>query len=51
MLVSNDVGMREFDEDILERRSTLGQFAHGPMAIGGKPKNFFAHVNARFHPQ
>ena len=46
MLVSNNVGMREFDEDIFERRSTLSQLAHGPMAIGGKPKNFFAHVNA-----
>ena len=46
MLVSNDVGMREFDEDIFERRSTLSQLAHSPMAIGGKPKNFFAYVNA-----
>ena len=46
MLVSNDVGMRELDKHILERRSTLSQFAHGPMAIGGKPKDFFPHVNA-----
>ena len=46
MLVLNDVGMREFDKDILERRSTLSQLAHGPMTIGGKPKNFFPHVNA-----
>ena len=38
--------MRELDEDILKCRSTLSQFAHGPMAIGGKPKDFFAHVNA-----
>jgi hypothetical protein len=41
----NDVGMRELDEDILERRSTLSQFAHRPMAVDGKPKNLFAHIN------
>src|SRR5439155_17842451 len=42
---SHNIGMREFDEDILQRRSTLSQFAHGPMASRGKPKNFFPHVN------
>ena len=38
--------MRELDEDILKCRPALSQFAHGPMAIGGEPKDFFAHVNA-----
>jgi len=44
--MSNYVGMGELDEHILERRSTLGQFAYGPMSINGQAKNFLSHVSA-----
>src|SRR6266436_1327831 len=41
--------MRELNEYILERRSTLSQFAHHPVAISGQPKDFFADVDARLY--
>jgi hypothetical protein len=48
---SDEVGMSKFDEHVLERRSPLSQFAHGPVAIGGEAKNLFAHIDTGFHPQ
>jgi hypothetical protein len=38
--------VRDFHEHILERRSTLGQLAHSPVALGGEAENLFAHIDA-----
>ena len=46
-LPSDLIRMREFDEHIFQCRSTLGEFAHGPVALCRQPKHLFADVRAR----
>jgi hypothetical protein len=38
--------VRDFHEDVLERRPTLSQLAHGPVALCGEAENLFAHIDA-----
>jgi hypothetical protein len=38
--------VRDFHEHIFERRSTLSQLAHSPVALCGQAENLFAHIDA-----
>ena len=40
--------MGQLDENILERSSSLSQFAHGPASFNGKPENLFPHIRTGF---
>src|SRR3954463_7503687 len=48
-LLLSFVGMSNFDENVFQCGALLREFAHIPRSIGGKAKNFFAHVRARLH--
>src|ERR1043166_286061 len=43
--------MRNLHKHILERGAAPAQFPHGPVAVGGQPENFLAHIRPGFDSQ